>query len=80
VAHGFRQLPPLTSFGLLAVTAMLISYALEKCSRLSSLGFVVACAKGAIYGFLQSAWPVGLVEGVWSVLALRPSSVAQPSP
>ena len=59
---------------------MLISYALEKCSRLSSLGFVMACAKGAVYGFLQSARPVGLVEGVGSVLALRPSSVAQPRP
>ena len=79
MAHEFRQLPPLTSFGLLAVTAMLISYALEKCSRQSSLGFVVACAKGALYGLPQSAGPVWLV-GVWSVLALRPSSVAQPSP
>jgi hypothetical protein len=79
VACGFRQLSPLTLFGLFAVSAMLISYALEKRSRRSSLGFVVACAKGALYGFPQSAGPVWLV-GVWSVLALRRSSVAQPSP
>jgi hypothetical protein len=26
---------------------------------------------GSAYGFLQGAWPFGLVEGVWSLVALR---------
>jgi hypothetical protein len=26
---------------------------------------------GSLYGFLQGAWPFGLVEAVWSIVALR---------
>jgi len=61
----------LTPFGLFAVTAMLVCYALEAHSRWFTLGFAVACALGSIYGFLQGAWPFGLVEGVWVLVALR---------
>ena len=35
------------------------------------LGFAVACWLGSLYGFLQGAWPFGLVEGVWGVVAIR---------
>ena len=62
---------PLTAFGLLAVTAMLIFYALEKRSSWFILAFAVACALGSVYGFLQGAWPFGIVEAVWSLVALR---------
>ena len=58
-------------FGLFAVTAMLVCYALERRSRWFILGFAGACALGSIYGFLQGAWPFGLVEAVWAVVALR---------
>ena len=61
---------PLSVFGLLAVTAMLVCYAYEQRSPWFVLAFAVSCALGAIYGFLQGAWPFGLVEGVWSVVAL----------
>jgi len=61
----------LTLFGLFAVTAMLVCYALEKRSRWYVLLFAVSCALGSVYGFLQGAWPFGLVEAVWSVVALR---------
>lgn len=61
---------PLTLFGLFSVTAMLICYALEKRSPWFVLGFAGACALGSTYGFLQGAWPFGLVEGVWSIVAL----------
>ncbi|MFZ0804296.1 MAG: hypothetical protein WBQ09_12120 [Terriglobales bacterium] len=61
----------LTAFGLLAVTAMVVCYAFEKRSRWFVLGFAAACVLGSIYGFLQGAWPFGLVEAVWSVIALR---------
>src|SRR6267378_3568882 len=62
---------PLTIFGLFAVAAMLVCYALERRNRLFILGFAGACVLGSVYGFLQGAWPFGLVEGVWSVVALR---------
>jgi hypothetical protein len=61
----------LSLFGLFAVTAMLVCYALEKRSRWLILGFAGACALGSVYGFLQGAWPFGLVEAVWTVVALR---------
>jgi hypothetical protein len=62
---------PLTLFGLCAVTAMLLCYALENRSPWFVLGFSGACALGSLYGFLQGAWPFGLVEAVWSLIALR---------
>jgi hypothetical protein len=61
----------LTIFGLFAVSAMLIFYALEARGAIYILGFAAACALGSAYGFLQGAWPFGLVEGIWSVVALR---------
>jgi hypothetical protein len=61
----------LNAFGLFSVTTMLVCYALEDRSRWFIFAFAVACALGSIYGFLQGAWPFGLVEAVWSVVALR---------
>jgi hypothetical protein len=60
----------LTWFGLGAVTAMLVTYALEARSSWFILGFAGACALGSIYGFLQGAWPFGVVEAIWSAMAL----------
>jgi hypothetical protein len=62
---------PLTLFGLFAVTMMLVCYALEERSAWSVLGFAIACALGSAYGFLQGAWPFGLVEAVWAAVAIR---------
>ncbi len=61
----------LTLFGLFAVTAMLVCYALEERHTGFILGFAVACALGSAYGFLQGAWPFGLVEAIWSLVAVR---------
>ena len=61
----------LTAFGLFAVVAMLIAYAFEERSPWFVLAFAAACALGSIYGFLQGAWPFGLVEAMWSVVAVR---------
>ena len=60
----------LSAFGLFAVSAMLITYAFEDRSPWFVLGFAFACALGSTYGFLQGAWPFGLVEAVWAVVAL----------
>jgi hypothetical protein len=61
----------LSAFGLFAVTAMMVSYALEARSRWFVLIFSISCVLGSVYGFLQGAWPFGLVEGIWSLLAFR---------
>ena len=61
----------LTAFGLFAVTAMLICYALEARSPWWTLGFAGACLLGSTYGFLQGAWPFGLVEAIWAGVAFR---------
>ncbi len=61
----------LSAFGLFAVTAMLITYALEERSAWFILAFAMSCLLGSAYGFLQGAWPFGLVEAVWSGIALK---------
>ena len=61
----------LSAFGLSAVTAMLIFYALEDHSPAFILAFAAACALASLYGFLQGAWPFGLVEAVWTVIAIQ---------
>jgi hypothetical protein len=60
----------LTLFGLAAVSLMLACYALEDRSPWFVLAFAGSCALGSVYGFLQGAWPFGLVEAVWSVVAV----------
>jgi hypothetical protein len=61
----------LTLFGLFAVTAMLVTYALEKRSAWFILAFAGSCLLGSAYGFLQGAWPFGIVEAIWAVVAAR---------
>jgi hypothetical protein len=61
----------LTLFGVLGVTAMLVFYALEERSPTFVLLFAAACAASSAYGFLQGAWPFGVVEAVWTGVAIR---------
>jgi hypothetical protein len=61
----------LSLYGLFAVTAMLVTYACEEKSPWFVLAFAGSCLLGSSYGFLQGAWPSGLVEGVWAVVAGR---------
>ncbi|MGH9772213.1 MAG: hypothetical protein ACRD4Q_11020 [Candidatus Acidiferrales bacterium] len=61
----------LTIFGLFAVTLMLVFYALESRGPWFILGFAASCGLGSAYGFLQGAWPFGLVEAVWAFVALN---------
>jgi hypothetical protein len=59
----------LTLFGLFAVTAMVVCYALERRHPGFILAFSAACILGSVYGFLQGAWPFGIVELVWAAIA-----------
>ncbi len=61
----------LTLFGLFAVSGMLLTYALEPHSAWFILAFSFFCALGSAYGFLQGAWPFGVVEAIWALVALR---------
>jgi hypothetical protein len=61
----------LATFGAAAVTAMLVCYALEARSHWFVLAFAMACLASSAYGFLQGAWPFGVVELVWSGVAVR---------
>jgi uncharacterized protein YbjT (DUF2867 family) len=61
----------LTLFGLAAVSLMLITYTLERRSNWYVLAFAFACIMGSVYGFQQGAWPFGLVEGVWALIAAK---------
>lgn len=61
----------LTIFGALAVSTMLVCYALEARSRWYILAFAGACLASSGYGFLQGAWPFGVIEFIWAGVALR---------
>ena len=61
----------LTIFGLFSVTAGLIFYAFEYRSHWFILAFAISCVFCSIYGFFQGSWPFGLVEVVWSIVALQ---------
>jgi hypothetical protein len=59
----------LSLFGVFAVTAMLVFYALEDYSRWFILAFAGASVLASLYGFLQGAWPFGIIEAVWAGVA-----------
>jgi hypothetical protein len=61
----------LTIYGLVSVVLMLLFYALEARSAWFVLAFAISCVMASAYGFLQGAWPFGLVEAIWSLIALR---------
>lgn len=61
----------LSLFGLISVTLMLIFYALEEKDHWFTLAFSFSCMLSSLYGFLQGAWPFGLIEGIWALVAIR---------
>ena len=60
----------LTLFGLFAVSFMLVCYMKEAASPWWTLAFAAGCVMGSAYGFLQGAWPFGLVELAWAGVAM----------
>jgi hypothetical protein len=61
----------LTAFGASAVTFMMLMYALERRNRRFVLAFACGCALSSAYGFLAGTWPFGVVEAIWTAVALR---------
>jgi hypothetical protein len=65
-----------TLFGVAALTFMMLMYALERRGRGFTFGFAVGCGLSSAYGFLSGAWPFGVVEAIWLVVALRRFAVS----
>ena len=61
----------LTAYGAAAVTFMMVMYALEPRGPWFIAAFAVGCALSSSYGFLAGTWPFGVVEAIWSLVALR---------
>lgn len=61
----------LTAFGVVAVGFTMLCYVLEERGRHWVLLFALGCLMSSVYGFLQGAWPFGLVELAWTGVALR---------
>ena len=58
-------------FGLLAVTIMVVSYALEKYNPLFILIFAIGCGLAAVYAYLLGSYPFLIAEGLWALIALH---------
>jgi hypothetical protein len=73
VAYGneYRRRSLLTLYGVVVITFMMVMYALEGRGARFVLAFAAGCALSSSYGFLSGAWPFGVVEGIWSIVALR---------
>ena len=66
-------------FGLVAVSSMLIFYALEKRHSIYILAFAASCLLASAYGFLQGAWPFGVVEIIWAGVAFHRWYLTRPA-
>ena len=60
-----------TLFGVVAVTFMMLMYALEGRGRIFVLAFALGCLLSSAYGFLSGAWPFGVVEIIWALVAMH---------
>ena len=69
----------LTLYGVAVITFTMVMYALEGRGARFVLAFAAGCALSSSYGFLSGAWPFGVVEGIWSVIALRRYLTVRPT-
>ncbi len=60
-----------TIFGVVALSFMMAMYALERRGSIFIAGFALGCALSSCYGFLAGAWPFGVVEAIWTVVAVQ---------
>ena len=64
-------MPLVTVYGVVALSFMMVMYALERQGRTFILAFALGCLLSSVYGFLSGAWPFGLVEAIWCVIAVQ---------
>ena len=61
----------ITVYGVVALTFMMVMYALERRGRKFILAFALGCLLSSIYGFVSGAWPFGVVEAIWCGVAAQ---------
>jgi hypothetical protein len=61
----------ITIYGVLALSFMMVMYGLERRGRMFILAFALGCLLSSVYGFLSGAWPFGVVEAIWCVVAVQ---------
>jgi hypothetical protein len=61
----------ITVYGVVALTFMMLMYSLERRGSSFILAFSLGCLLSSVYGFLSGAWPFGVIEAIWCVIALR---------
>lgn len=61
----------ITVYGVAALSFMMLMYALERRGRRFVAAFALGCALSSVYGFLSGAWPFGVIEALWSLIAWR---------
>ena len=49
---------------------MMAMYALERRGPRFVVAFALGCLLSSAYGFLSGAWPFGIVEAIWCVIAV----------
>jgi hypothetical protein len=69
-----------TAYGVAAVSFMMLMYALERRGRVFILGFAAGCLLSSAYGFASGAWPFGVVEAIWAVIAVDRYRRTGPAP
>jgi hypothetical protein len=61
----------ITVYGVFALSFMMVMYALERRGPNFVLAFALGCLLSSVYGFLSGAWPFGVVEAIWCVVAVQ---------
>ena len=76
-AHHVATMPPpldtVMLFGFVSVFAAGVSYLHRNDSRIAMFTFAASLAASGIYGFLEGAWPLGLLETACALGAARNS-------
>jgi hypothetical protein len=67
----------LTVYGVAVLSFMMLMYAFEGRGSRFVLGFALGCLLSSVYGFLSGAWPFGVVEAVWCLIAVRRFAMAR---
>jgi hypothetical protein len=63
-----------TYYGGIALSFIVLTYALDQRGRRFILPFALACALASAYGFAKGDWTFGVVEGFFCLIALRRAS------
>jgi hypothetical protein len=61
----------LTIYGICALTFMMVMYGLEQRHPNFVALFALGCLLSSAYGFASGAWPFGVLEAIWAVIAAR---------